>query len=240
MILILQHVEIEGPGTLGDFFKNSDWECSIVDLSSSAGSSHKAGLFFEDLSRLEGLIVLGGPMNVYQDDKYPFLTKEVELLKRAVRQEVPTLGICLGAQLLARALGAPVVKAVQEEIGWHRVALTEEAASDPLFKSMGSKFDVFQWHEDAFEIPERGVLLAQGNPCRNQAFRTGSCAWGLQFHPEMNSKMLKTWLQHYPVKVNKSKIVFDYFERQQQYIFQAKMLYLNFARVIEQRSVIKA
>src|SRR5204863_2879167 len=105
-----------------------------------------------------------------------------------------TLGVCLGAQLLAKAVGAEVYRHRQKEIGWYGIELTPEALDDPLFAGLPSTQTVFQWHGDTFDLPEGAVLLAKGATCRHQAFRLGRAAYGVQFHPEMTLEMVGDWL----------------------------------------------
>jgi len=236
MILIIQHLKLEGPGTLGKFFKNTSWDVHLLDLSQPQGLIElKDRARSGDFSDLEGVVVFGGPMNVYETEKYPFLQEETDFLRALINEEVPVLGICLGAQLLAKALGAKVKKCRSREIGFSRVFLTQSSKDDPLFRGLDSRLDVFQWHEDTFERPKEAQLLVEGQVCKNQAVRFSTYAWGLQFHPEMNLEMLKKWCKHYPIDVNKAKMLFDYFNRQEKYIYQAKLLYLNFARIITER-----
>ena len=171
-------------------------------------------------------------MNVYETDKYPFLTKEESFLKEALAERKPILGICLGAQILAKITGAAVEKTTTKEIGWCDVELTQEASSDPLFEGLGQRFSVFQWHEDTFGIPIGGRLLAEGAKCRNQAFRFGDCAWGLQFHPEITKDMIVEWLDYYQNDLDRDKLLNDYSKIEDKYKQQAKTLYDNFCKVI--------
>jgi len=138
------------------------------------------------------VISMGGPMNVYEDDKYPFLAAEAGFLRMAIDRGIPVLGICLGAQMIARVCGAVVTKSPVKEVGWCMVSLTEAGARDPFFDGLPSELEVLQWHEDMFHIPEGGVLLASSTDCPHQAFRYGS-AYGLQFHVEVTRDMLADW-----------------------------------------------
>ncbi|NUQ65064.1 MAG: type 1 glutamine amidotransferase [Pirellulales bacterium] len=149
-----------------------------------------------DLEAAAGLVVLGGPMNVDEVDRYPFLVPEVQWIRDALRFEVPVLGICLGAQLLAKALGARVYPNGVKEIGWYHVDLTPDAGADPLFTGLEARQTVFQWHGDTFDLPDRAILLATSPLCRHQAFRCGPSAWGLQFHVEMTEELIHQWLEH--------------------------------------------
>ena len=141
-----------------------------------------------------GLVVLGGPMNVEDREALPHLEYEVEAIARALDTGVPVLGICLGAQLLAHALGAGVRPNGASEIGWYPVALTEAGASDPVLAPLARLDQVFQWHSYTFDLPAGAELLATGDACVNQAFRYGENAYGLQFHLEMNGQLIERWL----------------------------------------------
>ena len=125
---------------------------------------------------------------------YPFLADEVRWLRQAVEADLPVLGVCLGAQLLAKALGSRVFANRVKEIGWYEVELLPEAADDPLFCDVASPATVFHWHGDTFDLPRGAVQLARSSQCENQAFRFGPSAYGLQFHLEMTAEMIDDWL----------------------------------------------
>jgi GMP synthase (glutamine-hydrolysing) len=141
-------------------------------------------------------VVMGGPMNVDQVDRYPFLAAEVGWIREGVAQEIPMMGICLGAQLLAKSLGAKVFANPVKEIGWYEIELLPAAAGDPLFRGCPARQTVFQWHGDTFEMPSGAVHLARSTLCRHQAFRYGPSAFGLQFHAEMTEDMVDDWLDN--------------------------------------------
>ena len=191
-ILILKHVDIEGPGALGDFLDEQGVDYSLVDACFNDGQD----LEKIHMENLGGLVILGGPMNVYEDEKYPFLKKEKSFLYQAIDSNIPVMGICLGAQLVAAVLGARVRRGPVKEIGWFDIFLTQEAKSDPLLKDFGKEIKVYQWHEDTFDLPSGAVLLAQANGM-NQAFRYKDCVWGFQFHVEIDADMIKSWCQAY-------------------------------------------
>lgn len=144
----------------------------------------------EDIS---ALIVLGGAMGANDDNRYPFLTGLKQLIRQVVAAGVPYLGICLGGQLLAAALGAVVASHRWEELGFLPVQLTEQGKTDQLFRGVGAQFYSFQWHHDSFDIPAGGILLASSTACPHQAFRVGDSAWGVQFHPEVTEEIIRCW-----------------------------------------------
>ncbi|MDD2582836.1 MAG: type 1 glutamine amidotransferase [Desulfuromonadaceae bacterium] len=145
------------------------------------------------LADISALIVLGGAMGANDEQSHPFLAELKKLIRRVVETGVPYLGICLGGQLLAAALGAVVVSRRWEEVGTLDVLLTAEGNRDPLFSGIRQEFRTFQWHHDSFDIPDRGILLASSAACPNQAFRVGTSAWGLQFHPEVTEVIIRGW-----------------------------------------------
>ena len=140
-----------------------------------------------------GVIVLGGAMGANDDRLYPFLTKEKEFIRTTAAAGTPYLGICLGGQLLAAALGARVASDRWAEIGTSTVALTAAGKADPLLRGVPGEFPVFQWHHDSFDLPPSAVLLASSPVCPHQAFRAGERAWGLQFHPEVDEAIIGVW-----------------------------------------------
>lgn len=149
-------------------------------------------------NEVEGLVVMGGPMGVYETGRHPFLLKECSLIAELVRRNQPVLGVCLGAQLLARALGARVFPGHGAEIGCGSVHLTSEGSQDPLLGPAGPNIPVFHWHGDTFDLPEGATLLASSTDYPHQAFRYGKCAYGLQFHIEPDSSLWSAWREHLP------------------------------------------
>lgn len=191
-VIILQHVPNEGAGTILEYLKTEKIPFETIQLWKKESS-------FPHLNDVGALIVMGGPMNVYDEDKYSFLKEEDRFIKEAVKRGVPYLGICLGAQLLAKALGARVYKAKQEELGWQGILLSDQAGKNALFKEVNhGALTVFQWHGDTFDLPKRSVHLASSEIVPNQAFELGSKFFGLQFHIEVTYEMLKEWFKNHP------------------------------------------
>ncbi len=230
MIIFVKNISLEGPETLGTFFQKQGYPAREIDL--QAGDSLP-----RDLKGAQALVVLGGPMNVYEEDKYPFLKEEDALIKRAVTQGVPYLGICLGAQLLAKACDARVVRSPKEEIGFSTVQFTRDAETDSLFKGLGKGIDVFQWHGDMFQIPSGGKLLAVSRDCPHQAFRVGPCAYGLQFHIEITGRTVQDWSQEYfgtdaAAAAKQQSMLEDYRKKKDQFHGVADKIYMNFLKII--------
>jgi GMP synthase (glutamine-hydrolysing) len=146
------------------------------------------------LDKYAALIILGGPMNSDQIDSYPNLVTELEIIREAVSRDMSILGICLGAQLLAKAVGGTVSRNEKREIGWYDVDLTEAGETDPVLASFARRQQVFQWHEDGIELPPGAVHLASSPASPVQAFRYGEHAYGFQFHLEVDDSLISRWL----------------------------------------------
>jgi len=186
-ILVFRHVPHEGLGTLAARLEKEGLSYRYLDPT-------RRGARFPSISSLAGLIVMGGPMGVYETKRFPFLKPEWAYLRKALHGGVPTLGICLGSQLMARALGARVYPNREKEIGWYRIKRTGEGKKDPAFRGGPENPWVFQWHGDTFDLPRGARRLASSAVCRNQAFRWGRSAYGLQYHVEVDGAMIRDWL----------------------------------------------
>jgi len=186
-LLVFQHSASEPLGVLDPLLRRSGMRIRYVNFAREPQAE-------VDVARYDGLVVLGGPMNVDQADRFPHLLHEIEILREAMARSIPVLGICLGAQLLAAALGAAVRPNAVREIGWYPLEPMDEARDDRLFRHFdGSQF-VFQWHAYTFDLPPGAVHLAATSTCRNQAFRYGGHAYGLQFHLEADELLIRRWL----------------------------------------------
>jgi GMP synthase (glutamine-hydrolysing) len=146
----------------------------------------------EDPAGFDALVVFGGSMHVDQEERHPWLPSQHNLVRDAIEQGQPFLGVCLGGQLIARVMGAYVGPASRPELGWHEVELTRAGTADPIFGALPERFDALEWHSYAFELPEGAELLARSAVCP-QGFRLGETTWGVQFHPEATLQMLKGW-----------------------------------------------
>lgn len=144
------------------------------------------------LERYDAVMVFGGSMDPDEDERFAWLERETDFLRRALIRGVPAIGVCLGAQMLARAAGAWVAPARSPEIGWHEVQLTAEGRADRVLGVLEPSITAFQWHRYTFGIPAGGTELARSDVC-TQAFRVGD-AWGLQFHAEVTESMVESWI----------------------------------------------
>jgi GMP synthase (glutamine-hydrolysing) len=225
-ILIIKQVEQEGPGLIEKIFTANGWQLKTVELSQGEKLP-------SDFDETGAIVVLGGPMNVYEEKQYPFLKAEESLIRKALIEEVPVLGICLGAQLLAKTCGARIKKAPHKEIGWYIVEKTGDGKKDALFNAGPDRVQVFQWHEDTFDIPEGAVLLAEGKDCKNQAFRVGQNAYGLQFHIEVTEDMIRSWFESGEEEAVVEKVLRDTKKVRENYHTEAKRILLNFMRIAE-------
>lgn len=230
MILIIKHIDIEGPGTLGDFLKEQGEPFSIVELGSG-------GELPADLKAFKAVVVLGGPMNVDEENVFPFLKPENDFIQKVLKAQVPYLGLCLGSQLLAKAAGARVVKSPVKEIGWYQVQLTPEGEKDPLFKGFRPQDPIYHWHGDMFHVPLNGRLLAEAKGCPHQALRVGKNAYGLQFHVEVTDRSIKEWCDEYAANdlpgrsEHAQSMMEDYWKYKQAFDAQARQLYQNFLEI---------
>jgi GMP synthase (glutamine-hydrolysing) len=190
ILVIEQDSRLEGSGLLGE--RLAALRLPVRRL--RVWAEQLDGLRARDFS---GIAPLGGNAHAWTEEEHPFLAEERLLLREAVEDGMPVLGICLGAQLLARELGAAVRPTSIPEVGWLDIVPTGAAAADPLLAHVDRPVGVFQWHEDAFELPDGAVRLASSALHPNQAFRIGN-AWGLQFHPEVEYETFAVWLANHP------------------------------------------
>jgi GMP synthase (glutamine-hydrolysing) len=187
-ILVCQHVAFEILGTLDPLFRRAGYRIRYVNFGRHPDAQPR-------LDRYHGLVLLGGPMSVYDTAQHAHLDTEVRLIEQALRRGMPVLGICLGAQLIAKALGAPVTANAHKEIGWHEVQPTPAAAADPVLSGFAEREMLFHWHSDTFAIPRGAVHLASSALCENQAFRYGDNVYGFQFHLEVDAPLIERWLR---------------------------------------------
>ncbi len=182
-VRVIQHIECETPGTIADALHAEAISLQTVN-------AYKGEPVPKEMGAAAGLVIMGGPMGVYEEDRYPFLREELRLIERAVKEDKAVLGVCLGSQLLAKALGARVAKGKKKEIGWYPVTLSQQAKVDPLWQGVESPFTAYHWHGDVFELPRGAEPLASSALTPYQAFRYGGRVYGFLFHMEVTEKII--------------------------------------------------
>ncbi len=214
-VLAIRHIVRENAGTIEHFLRDHAVQLDYWDI--PVQPERKISI-----SEYAAVISLGGPMGVYEEEHHPFIRREIGFLQELVRVRKPVLGVCLGSQMLAKALGANVMKGTQKEIGWYDVSLTPDARKDRVFGKLSggwpvpfqssrhrlvqngtasrdypenrNRLRVFHWHGDTFDLPRGAVRLAYSSLYQNQAFRYDNFAYGLQFHVEMTESMIREWV----------------------------------------------
>lgn len=199
-VLAVIHHEVAGAGVFADEVTRSghildEWQPSAEPLP-------------RDLSSYDAIIAFGGGMQVDQHERFPWLRTALDVLRAALERELPTLGVCLGGQMLAAAAGGEVGPSTRAEWGWRAVNLTDAGAQDALFAGRPRSFEVFQWHSYAFELPPGAVALAANDVCL-QSFRLGPVAWGLQWHPEVTADTIAVWARRHAPSPNGVPVTID-------------------------------
>jgi len=184
-VLAFQHAPLEGIGSIAAALERHNIACWTLDVEQASGPL--------DIGEASGLILMGGPMSA--NDDLPWVPREIDAIRAAAQSGIPVLGVCLGAQLIARALGARVYRNPEKEIGWSPLHWTETAAADPLFHGLSDPETVFQWHGETFDLPRGAEHLAYSAACRHQAFRVGANVYGMQFHLEVTPEIIEEWLR---------------------------------------------
>lgn len=191
-VLMCKNIETEGPGTIEGFLRKSGIPYTIVELSKEEGIPNP--------DNFDTLVMMGGPMSV--NDRIPYIIKEERLVRDFIVKDKKIFGVCLGAQIMAKALGAKVYVGQEKEIGWYDIELTAEGIKDLLMQKLAihpeerdfwKRFKVFHWHGETFDIPHGAVLLASSKLYPNQAFRYGNNAYAFQFHIEVSKEMIYDW-----------------------------------------------
>ncbi|MEI7626068.1 MAG: type 1 glutamine amidotransferase [Actinomycetota bacterium] len=184
-LVVVQHLFCESPGAYDTELDRRGVQREVVEID--------AGDKLPDWTEFDGIIAMGGPMSVNDEADHPWLVDEKQWLSEAVRAGKPFFGACLGVQLLASALGAPVYPLAQAEVGLLPVIRTQEGVVDAVIGGLAEPLVTLQWHGDTFDLPEGGVLLASSPAAPNQAFRFGDAAYGIQFHLEVTPEMAEQW-----------------------------------------------
>lgn len=188
MIAIIQHVPYETPGYILDWLTANNFNYKLVDV--------YKGDPLPPLKAIDGLILMGGSMNVHEENLYPWLVAEKEIIRRCIIHRKKVLGICLGAQLIADSLGAKVKRNAALEIGWYPVKIRETQLPGYLKKVLPEEFTSFHWHGDTFELPEGCKHIASSEACPNQGFSKGKHVLALQFHPEITDQGIEELIQN--------------------------------------------
>jgi len=205
-VLILKNVQNEGPGTIEDYLRDNGIGYLIVDCTS---------VDIPDASDFDTLVMMGGPMSVNETENYPYLQKEFDLAAAFMKSGKKVLGVCLGAQIMARALGARVYVGAEPEIGWYDIELVDAGLTDTAMKQVAlqprtgdfcKRFKVFHWHGETFDIPEGAERLAKSDLYPNQAFRYGKHSYAFQFHLEVTEDMIYDWLRNEAIDKDSLKI----------------------------------
>jgi GMP synthase (glutamine-hydrolysing) len=224
-ILCIQNIACETLGTLEDLMRSEGYDISKIQA--------RKDPIPKSAKEFLAIIILGGPMSVYDGIKY--LNEEKGLIRDAIQRKIPTLGICLGSQLIAEAIGGSVHKGIKKEIGWHKVTLTEKGLNS-LFKGLNkTHFKVFQWHGDTYTLPPKTEILAYSN-LYPQAFRFGT-AYGLQFHLEVTTDMIRSWLREYEKEITEGRLRAEEIlprndDDIQKLVSRCKLVWYNFSRII--------
>jgi GMP synthase-like glutamine amidotransferase len=187
-VLALIYQEAAGPGVFTEVVAQRGHELE--------GWVPSAGALPRPISAYDAVIAFGGGMQADQEDTHPWLRGALDVLSECLRSGIPTLGVCLGGQMLARAAGGSVGQAPRAECGWGGIELTDEGLADVLFAGKPRRFEVYQWHSYEFGLPPSAVLLAR-SATSLQCFRVGPCAWGLQWHPEVTGDTILHWAEHH-------------------------------------------
>ncbi|RST85260.1 type 1 glutamine amidotransferase [Aquibium carbonis] len=189
-ILVVQNYADTGLGQIAQALDEAEADVEVVmahdgERLPSLGDGH------------DGLIVLGGAQNALADDDHPYLPALVALMRDFALADRAVLGVCLGSQLLARAFGARNLIGAAPEFGWREVALTREGTADPVLRVAAQRFPIFQWHDDTFTLPPGAIRLAGNEVAENQAFRIGRAAYGIQFHFEADTALVRHWSRQF-------------------------------------------
>lgn len=198
-VIVLQHAQSENLGIIADALNSRG--VPFEYLRTFEGQAIPSGV-----DEAAGLIVMGGPMGVYETDRYPFLRQEMKLMEAFLKAERPILGVCLGSQLLAAALGAAVRKGRKKEIGWFEIQLNAAASQDSLWNGQRTPFVAYHWHGDIFDLPKGAVALASSDLTPVQSYRFGKAAYGVLFHLEVTENHIRKMLDEFTGEIREENL----------------------------------
>jgi len=199
IVYALIHAASETPGLLGEVLAESGYQVREIH-------AYKGDSVPENIDDASALLVMGGPVGVYEADAHPYLREEKQLIADSIDKEIPVLGICLGSQLIASVLGASVYKGKQKEIGWFPVYLEKAGDLDPLFAQLSPAFTGFHWHGDVFDLPKGAVSLARSELTTCQAFRYQDNVYGILCHLEVTPKIIEEMTAAFDAELQVEKI----------------------------------
>ena len=232
-VLVIRNVSYETEGLLEPLLRKEGLALDIVDFQSDASAK-------PTLDGHAGLIVMGGPMGANDTDRYPHLLHVERLLAEAMECSLPLVGVCLGAQVMAKVLGSEVYPNPVREVGWYELHRTADGSEDPLFGTLEEREQVLQWHGDTFDLPSGAALLASSPDCVNQAFRYGEAAYAIQFHLEILRPMIEEWVQRDAARgwlaedgrISASRILADTRAYMDRSMMLGRRVFAQFARLI--------
>lgn len=185
--LVLQHVRIEPLSLIGDVLRESGHLLHTLHLD-------QEDRLPADTKDISGVVIMGGPQSA-NDEHLNYIRDELAWVKKRIREGMPMLGVCLGAQIMAKAAGGSISASPEREVGWYSVHPTEDAASDPLFSSLSTEgLTILQWHGETFSLPDSATLLVTHDRVPGQSFRLGRAQYGMQFHCEVDAPLIERWL----------------------------------------------
>lgn len=193
-VLVIQHAAVENIAAIAEPLA----EAKVIPQTIELFNGHDIPATLNDH---RGLIMMGGPMSVYEQSRYPFIQQEIKLIQGAIAAGKPVLGICLGSQLIATALGARVYPGKKKEIGWYKVRLSQGGRRDPIFVGVPSSFMAFHWHGDIFDLPGDATPLLASDLTGCQGFRSGARTWGLLCHVEVTAESIGNMLLAFPDEI---------------------------------------
>ncbi|WP_446830157.1 type 1 glutamine amidotransferase [Candidatus Foliamicus sp.] len=232
-VLVIRNVSYETEGLLEPLLRDAGLALDIVDFQSDPSANPNLGGY-------AGLVVMGGPMGANDTDRYPHLLHVERLLAEAMELSLPLVGVCLGAQVIAKVLGSEVYPNPVREVGWYELQRTADGGADLLFEALEEREQVLQWHGDTFDLPRGAALLASSPDCVNQAFRYGEAAYAIQFHLEILRPMIEEWVQRDAARgwlaedgrISASRILADTRAYMDRSMMLGRRVFAQFARLI--------